>query len=75
LNNENFDAILKLPDQCGRIVESAEGAHLINPALTDGFHSYYWRYRNNEVDFIIEKKGKILRLDVSTGATHNRSGI
>ena len=53
-----FKDVRSKPEEWGRVVESAIGSHLINHSLSEGFNLYYWRERNDEVDFIIEKKGK-----------------
>jgi predicted AAA+ superfamily ATPase len=50
-------------------------AHLINHSQTDGFYWHYWHDRKDEVDFVIEKKQRIIGQEVSTCATHARSGI
>lgn len=73
--NEFFDEIREQPSKWGRMVESAIGAHLVNAAQTDGFTVYYWRHRNEEVDFVIEKRGKVLALEVKTGAENITSGM
>lgn len=44
----------------GRLVESAVGAYLINCAIEQGFKVFYWRDRNQEVDFVISKGNKLL---------------
>jgi predicted AAA+ superfamily ATPase len=73
--NELFDEIREDPKEWGRIVESAIGAHLINSALTEGFKIYYWRERNDEVDFILERRGKIIALEVKSGDDQSNSGL
>lgn len=73
--NETFQDITVQPAQWGRMVESAIGSHLINHALTERFMLYYWRERNEEVDFIIEKGGKAVALEIKSGATQSRSGM
>ncbi len=35
----------------------------------------YWRERNDEVDFIIEKKGKVIALEVKTNVSGSTSGM
>ena len=64
-----------MPDLLGRMVESAIGAHLLNHSLTQGYKLYYWRDRNNEVDFILEKNGHTIGLEVTTSETHKLSGM
>ncbi len=73
--NETFAQILKQPDQYGRIVESAIGAHLLNYSLTENFNLYYWRQGNHEVDFVIEKRGKVIGLEVKSGTTQKVGGM
>ncbi len=38
-----FKEALHKPDEWGRMVESATGAHLINHSITEGFQLHYWR--------------------------------
>lgn len=73
--NELFDEILTQPDQWGRMVESAIGAHLLNYSFVEDFHLYYWRHRNDEIDFVIEKRGKIIGLEVKSGSMKKNDGM
>lgn len=73
--NELFNEVRQDPKEWGRITESAIGAHLVNASLTSGFKIYYWRERNNEVDFVLERRGKIIGLEVKSGDDQNRSGL
>jgi uncharacterized protein len=54
----------------GRIVESAVGAHLVNYARQEGFNLYYWRDGNDEVDFVMEHRGKTVAIEVKSGSKH-----
>jgi len=73
--NEPFKDILAKPDEWGRMVESAIGSHLINHSLTEKFNLHYWKERNDEVDFVIERKGKVIGLEVKSGAAGSTSGM
>ena len=73
--HEAFSDIIQQPAQWGRLVESAVGAHLVNHALTDKITLNYWRDRNDEVDFVIQKNGKVIGLEVSSGEAHKRIGM
>jgi uncharacterized protein len=73
--NERFEEMVKLPDQWGRNVESSIGAHLMNHALMEGFKLYYWRDGNDEVDFVLERKGKVIGIEVKSGNTQRASGM
>ena len=66
--NETLTQIASNPALWGRMVESAIGAHLINHSLTDGFQVFYWRHRNDEIDFVIEKRGSVIGLEIKSGA-------
>ncbi|TKC02606.1 ATP-binding protein [Pedobacter cryotolerans] len=75
-SNELFNEITNQPAAWGRIVESAIGAHLLNSSLIEGYKVFYWRNRNDEVDFVIEKRGKVIGLEVkSIGNILKTSGM
>lgn len=63
------------PDYWGRQVESAIGAYLLNCSLRDDFRVFYWRDGNYEVDFVLEKKGKVIGLEVKSGASTRNPGM
>lgn len=73
--NELFKDVLTKRDEWGRMVESAIGAHLINHSITEKFNLYYWRERNEEIDFVIERKGKVIGLEVKSGSAGSTSGM
>lgn len=50
----------------GRLVESAVGAHLLNTA-SPGTEVKYWRYRNREVDFVLQRGPRAVGIEVKTG--------
>jgi hypothetical protein len=43
--------------------------------LVEGFTVSYWRERNEEVDFVLEKKGKVIGLEIKSGTIQSSSGI
>ena len=49
---ENFEEIMQKPAEWGHIIQSSVGAHLINHTISQNYSVYYWRERNDEVDFI-----------------------
>lgn len=63
------------PELWGRHVESAIGAHLANSAGGGGYELFYWREGNDEVDFVIQKKGQIIAIEVKTSAKLKHAGI
>ena len=73
--NESFSDMGLQPDLRGRMVESAIGAHLINHALAGSYSLHYWRERNDEVDFVIANKGKLIGIEVKTNQTVSTKGM
>jgi len=60
----------------GRIMESAVGAHLLHGARDEGYQVYYWREGDREVDFVIERAGRITAIEVKSGRLRNaHSGL
>ena len=69
LANQSFAQVRADPEQWGRWVESAIGAHLINTSIEYDFELFYWRERGREVDFIVRYRGRLLAIEVKS---HNR---
>lgn len=61
-NNSKFNL-----DFWGRLAESAVGAHLLNMSVNSEIEVYYWRERNREVDFVLEKNHKLIAIEVKSG--------
>ncbi|WP_225975156.1 DUF4143 domain-containing protein [Anseongella ginsenosidimutans] len=59
----------------GHVVESSIGAHLLNCSFSEGYKVYYWRYGNQEVDFVLERRGKIICLEVKSNNEQAAPGI
>lgn len=59
----------------GRIVESAVGSHLINHSFSQNFTVHYWRERSDEVDFIIERKGRVIALEIKNNTKVSTQGM
>lgn len=51
----------------GRLVESAVGAHLLNSQAGGERDLYYWRERNQEVDFVLSNGRTTVALEVKSG--------
>lgn len=58
-----------------RWVESAVGAHLVAQAEDEDFKVYYWREREQEVDFIVDRGGRLTALEVKSGRRGMNSGL
>ena len=55
----------------GRLTESAIGAHLINGAANGFYEVFYWRNHNQEVNFILKKRNKLIAIEVKSQHVHN----
>jgi len=76
ISNESMDTLLADPKAWGRWVESAVGAHLINQSFKDKkLNVYYWREGNEEVDFVLEYKKRVIALEVKSSKTGTLSGM
>lgn len=70
-----FETVRKDTMRWGRWVENAIGAYLINESIHHHFRVYYWRERNDEVDFILVKGNQIIALEVKTGKEKKSTGL
>jgi len=48
---------------------------LLNYSHTEGFSLHHGRERNDEVDLVTEKKGKVIGLEVKNETTQSSAGI
>jgi uncharacterized protein len=72
---KTYNEIITEPVEWGRIVESAVGAHLVNESVKRGYSIYYWRDRNDEVDFVLEKGRKVIAIEVKSSYSKNQKGM
>lgn len=63
----SFAAVRSDAELWGRWVESAVGAHLLSQAEEDDFNVFYWRDRDDEVDFIVQSDNSLIALEVKSG--------
>ena len=50
----------------GRMVESSVGAHLINSSYSEDYKIHYWKQDNHEIDFVLEREGNAIALEVKS---------
>lgn len=74
LEQKTFAETRVMPAAWGRIVESAIGSHLVNQAIKSNFSVYYWRERNDEVDFVLEMGQKIIAIEVKSSFSRTKKG-
>ncbi|MCP4220206.1 MAG: ATP-binding protein [bacterium] len=56
----------------GRLVESSIGTYLLSASKGKNINVYYWRQKDKEVDFVLEKAGKITALEVKSNLKKQR---
>ena len=74
-NPQTFDQAIMDRKGWGRIFESGIGAWIVGQAFVHRFEVFYWRDRNDEVDFILRKKGTIIAIEVKSNAEKNTNGL
>lgn len=75
LSDESLKQVSKDTVAWGQVIESAIGAHLINMADEGGYDVYYWRHKNEEVDYVLKKGDKIIAIEVKSGITKFTKGM
>ena len=74
-NPLKFADVKNNPDAWGRVIESIVGTYLANESLRGRFNLYYWRDRNDEVDFVIESNGRLIGIEVKSSVSRSKKGM
>jgi predicted AAA+ superfamily ATPase len=64
---KSFEEVRGNLDEWGRYVESCVGAHLVNTSAGTSIEVNYWRERNHEVDFVLQRGGECVAIEVKSG--------
>ncbi len=75
LSKNSFKQVSNDAIKWGQVIESAIGAHLINMADEGDYEVYYWRHKNEEVDFILKKDDYIIAIEVKSGLSKFTRGM
>ena len=60
----------------GHLFESAIGAHIMSYAYAGDYKVYYWRTKPGcEVDYVLEKKRRIIAIEVKSNADSGNVGL
>lgn len=59
----------------GRWVESAVGAHLLSQAEDEDLRVFYWRERDDEVDYIVQSDDSCIAIEVKSGRRGMNNGL
>ena len=75
LNPLTFEQALLDRKAWRHLFESGIGAYIVSQSFAHRFEVYYWRERNDEVDFILKKKGTVVAIEVKSNAEKNTAGL
>ena len=74
-NPLTFEEAITNRQAWGHIFESAIGAYLVSQSFVHRFEVFYWRERNDEVDFILRKKGAVIAIEIKSNAEKQTCGL
>ncbi|MBQ8867607.1 MAG: ATP-binding protein [Bacteroidaceae bacterium] len=72
---QTFEQVILDRTAWGRIFESGIGGYLVSQAFVHRFEVFYWRERNDEVDFVLRKKGSVVAIEIKSNAEKNTAGL
>lgn len=75
MNPRSFAESRADPELWGRLVENAIGAHLLNHFQGLPYETGYWRYRDQEVDYVVRSGRTAWALEVKSGRPRPVSGL
>jgi uncharacterized protein len=71
----NFSDALMDRKAWGHIFESGIGAYLLSESFVHRFEVYYWRERDDEVDYILKKKSSTVAIEVKSNSEKWTNGL
>jgi hypothetical protein len=71
----DYSEVIEDPMLWGRYVESAVGAYLACQAQICDYKLYYWRNKNEEVDYVLKRRNKVIAIEVKSGRRTGNSGL
>lgn len=74
-NPHSFEQAILDRKAWGHIFESGIGAYLVSQSFEHRFEVFYWRERNDEVDFVLRKKGVVVAIEIKSNAEKNTAGL
>lgn len=73
--SEPRDRLLGVPENRGHLVESAVGARLLARSALERFRLFWWREGIREVDFVLERGGSLIAIEVKSGRVRPTGGM
>ena len=74
-NPKSFEQTILDRKLWGHLFESGIGAYIVSQAFVHRFEVFYWRERNDEVDFVLRKKGAVVAIEVKSNAEKCTAGL
>lgn len=74
-NPHTFEQAIMDRTVWGHIFESGIGAWIVSQAFVHRIEVFYWRDRDDEVDFILRKKGSVVAIEVKSNAEKKTDGL
>jgi len=73
--DDDFLEIIENPKEWGRYMESAIGAYLVSQARIYDYKVFYWRNKNEEVDYILVRNKKKIAIEIKSGRRTSNEGL
>lgn len=70
-----FEETVKNEKLWGLLVENAAGAYLYNQLAPNGVEVFYWRDRDDEVDYVLKRGDKVIGIEIKSGKQKPGRGI
>ena len=68
--------LIRDEDRFSQYIQSAIiGAYLVSQSFVHRFEVFYWRERDDEVDFILRKKSSVIAIEVKSNAEKKTAGL
>lgn len=74
-HNVTFEEAKNNPTLWGRLVESCCGSHIVRLQQALDYESYYWREKNDEMDFVVKSGRNISAIEIKSGSRFANSGM
>lgn len=71
----DYAQAIENPKEWGRMAESAIGAYLVSQAQIEDYKVFYWRENNDEVDYVLVRRGKTIAIEVKSGHRVSNKGL
>jgi predicted AAA+ superfamily ATPase len=75
VSGSGYEATRSDPEQWGRLVENAVGAAILNQLEGTAYDLYYWREKDQEVDYVLHAPGRTWAIEVKSSRMKNAHGL